>query len=172
MALSDKISIRLELSKDKDDKLSIIVRFNGKASNFTIDKNECTWIPTIEEKQLIDEAFKLILDEKTPVPPPPITRPIRFEDQLREPKVEKIEIKKDGSLEAKIDVKLEERSKTEQPSKQEIEEKSTIVEVGDESLEDAIEKHIKKDEPLKEADEHTIIDRVLSQKKKGRWKKI
>ena len=47
-----------------------------------------------------------------------------------------------------------------------------IVEADADAIDDAIKKHTKEDdESIVEADEQTIIDKVLSQKKKGRWSK-
>ena len=46
-----------------------------------------------------------------------------------------------------------------------------VVEADQDAIEAALKKHTKEDETLVEADEQTIIDKVLSQKKKGRWSK-
>ena len=46
-----------------------------------------------------------------------------------------------------------------------------IVEADAEAIDEALKKHSKDDESIVEADEQTIIDKVLSQKKKGRWSK-
>jgi hypothetical protein len=184
--------IKLELSRDKTTgKLNIAVRFNSKASNIIVENGNYTWIPTFEEKELIDEAFDLISSEKMPKSTTSdektmeIKKPIETEERAEieksietekdasielkdkiETLTEKNKLKKDDELETKVDIK----SKSEEDETEK--EKGDIVEVGDDSIESAINKHIKKDEPLKEADEHTIIDKVLSQKKKGRWKKI
>ena len=47
--------------------------------------------------------------------------------------------------------------------------KAIIVEADADAIDAALKKRTKKDESLIEADEQTIIDKVLSQKKKGRW---
>ena len=44
-----------------------------------------------------------------------------------------------------------------------------IVEADSRSIEAALKRHTEKDETIVEADEQTIIDKVLSQKKKGKW---
>ena len=47
--------------------------------------------------------------------------------------------------------------------------KAIIVEADADAIDAALKKRTKKDESIIEADEQTIIDKVLSQKKKGRW---
>ena len=46
-----------------------------------------------------------------------------------------------------------------------------IVEADSEAIEAALKKHSENDKAIIEADEQTIVDKVLSQKKKGRWSK-
>jgi len=69
----------------------------------------------------------------------------------------------------------EEEEKEEEPSYNEKEgrkkEERLIVEADDEAIEAAIKRRIEDDKSFVEVDEQTIIDRVLSQKKKGKWSK-
>jgi len=65
-----------------------------------------------------------------------------------------------------------EESETESPTTEEKEEeKGFLVEADDEAIKAAIKKHgpAEDDKSIIEADEQTIIEKVLSQKKKGKW---
>jgi hypothetical protein len=55
-----------------------------------------------------------------------------------------------------------------EPNKSDID-KGLIVEADSEAIHAALNKYTEKDESIVEADEQTIIDRVISQKKKGKW---
>lgn len=152
MINDDEINIKIELLKDKNTgKLSIAVRFDTKASNISFENNQCIWIPTLAEKDLLNDAFRLVYKTNS-----------NLDFQTKTVK-ETREIKEIDQPNKKEDIVQEENS--------EDDEIGTIGETG-EIIEETIEKHAKKEEPLKEADEHTIIDRVLSQKKKGKWRKI
>lgn len=165
MADPNKINIKLELSRDKDTgKFSIIVHFDSKASNFSVDKNNYTWIPTTGEKDLINEAFRLVSDKEPGYTYQPEPIKTNFKEKIKEISNEKIEEDVENNLDEKVEF-------TEEANDENI-----IVEASDDKIEEVIQKRIKKDDfddsPLREADEHTIIDKVLTQKKKGRWKKI
>ena len=49
-----------------------------------------------------------------------------------------------------------------------------MKEADNDAIEKALKKHVdtENDDSMKEVDEQTIIDRVLSQKKKGKWGKL
>ena len=163
MTDQNKINIKLELTKDKENnKLTVVVHFDEKSSNFTTDQDKYFWIPTSDELELINEALKLVSNENLSISSSPSIKP-DVKEKIEEIIDENIEEEKD----LETDTEIEEEN----------EDKSVVVKASDETIEDTIQKHIKKDddedhEALKEADEHTIIDKVLSQKKKGRWKKI
>jgi len=108
MSKQDDSAIKLEIAKDNQGKLRIAIRFNSKASNVIIKNNEYMWIPTLEEKALIDEAFQflpsddVISKESTPKAesaiepkieePEPSPEPIVEEEPVPEPvKVEEPE---------------------------------------------------------------------------------
>ena len=68
------------------------------------------------------------------------------------------------------DTMLEEIDKDELKNLDTDQDKAMIVEADADAIDQAIKKHTKDDdESIVEADEQTIIDKVLSQKKKGRW---
>ena len=156
MVDSNKVNIKLELSRDKNTgKLSLLVRFDASAPNVIVEKDTYAWLPTVEETELINEAFGIFSDKKTSTPLPSPEKII--EKHLEKPMSTELPDKKK-------DVGKGEKFK---------EDGGKIAEVGNNSVEDAIKRHLKEeDDLLKEADEHTIIDKVLSQKKKGKWKKI
>lgn len=57
----DKINIKLELFKDRfSNKFSILTHFNQNAPNIQKDDEGFIWVPTIEERDLINDAFKLL----------------------------------------------------------------------------------------------------------------
>lgn len=144
MINDDEINIKLELLKDKNTgKLSIAVRFDTKASNISFENNQCIWIPTSAEKDLLNDAFKLVYKTNSHL-------------EVQTKTKETTEPRKENAIHEEDD---------------ENDEIGTIEETG-EIIEETIEKHVRREEPLKEADEHTIIDKVLSQKKKGKWRKI
>ena len=60
MPEDNKVNIKIELGRDNSGKLRLIAHFNSKAPNVFIDKNEYIWMPTIEEKDLINDAFGFI----------------------------------------------------------------------------------------------------------------
>jgi len=157
MADNNKVNIKLEIYRNKTNgKLSLLVRFDTKANNIVVEKDNYSWLPTTEEIELINEAFEIFSNKKTPIStfsPEKI-----IEKHLEKPSNESSDKKENIAK-----------------NKDAVEDEEDVLETGDESIEEAIKKHIKdedEDDVLKEADEHTIIDKVLSQKKKGRWKKI
>ena len=72
----------------------------------------------------------------------------------------------------KMPKKPEEKQEKDVPLSSKIEEDDgIIVEADFDAIEAALEKHIgSRDNTIVEADEKTIIDRVLKQKKKGKWR--
>ena len=224
MTQEDKVSIKLEVLRDSSTgKLKIMAHFDVKASNVFIDKNEYVWMPTIEERNLLNEAFKFIPSEsytseptstitqgkeiempeleKEPEPVKSEEPPIEVKSVFDEPKKENItyekeepavfEVTKEDSpepkpdkeiekpvqdMDAKVEVKPTEETTESEESKEEIEEdEGIIVEADADAIEAALKKHTGKnddlDDSMVEADEKTIVDKVLSQKKKGKWSK-
>lgn len=227
MADEDKVHIKIELCKNKDDgKIEVVAHFNKNAPNVIIENNEYFWMPTLEEKDLLNETFDLISGSKKT---PAVDLPDNKEEQKKEirqtyqsekiakkeeePAIFEVENKKSEALEQKKEIKnygseikpdenIEAKSnfqdgnsdfptpKVEVKSKEEIlegskdkdskeesdstKDKEVIVEADGDAIEKALNKHKKKDEDddsFVEADEKTIIDRVLKQKKKGKWRK-
>lgn len=221
MPKDEKVNIKLEVCRDKTSgKLSIIAHFNSNAPNIYQQKDGYYWMPTSEEKDLLNEAFDLmpvdggiittekpspkteIKEEKPEIEPvieeeikvtagtnsdeektktvdlPPLERSNDKDIfEVTDEQIKKDDMKKD------IDKKIEEESEkideknieepasdNEEPDKKE-EDERIIVEADNEAIENALKKRTEKDKTIVEADEQTIIDKVLSQKKKGRWSK-
>lgn len=268
MSKNEKIHIKLEICKDNSGKLTIMAHFNNNAPNIIINNNEYTWMPTIEEKELLNDAFNYFpLNKKTnqeevkpKSPEPEIQKPIMefkneqeikthekfkpieevkpsteqkplehrpieekpikyekpdetiqqinkqqitkeehtktieeepVEEKKGKPNVFEIAVddkppldeveepKSRGEMEVKVQIKKEEINEeeldTDIKSKKEKEEEEKILKEADnDAIEKALKKHIDNgdDDTIKEVDEQTIIDRVLSQKKKGKWGKL
>ena len=172
MAKDDNINIKLEICKDKTSgDLVISTIFNPDAPNFSKDKDGYFWWPTMEEKDFLNDAFGLVsgktptksttttsTTEKTTTPPPP---PIETPEKDLQPEVKVEE-------EAVFEVTEEEKQQVNQES----DEKKILVAADSHAIDEALKKNReKKEEGLVEVDEQTIVDKVLSQKKKGKWKK-
>jgi len=213
MTKDNKINIKLEVCRDKNSgKLMLMAHFNSNAPNVFIDKDSYAWMPTIEEHNLINDAFEFLptngptgslgknttsspeKTEEKPIPEPvmeePITTPQETskeeEKQDELPPLEKTEepaVFEITEEETKPEEINEDTPKMEdEPDKPPKEEKSDdekeedegiIVEAGQDAIERALKKHSDndKDDSIVEVDEQMIIDKVLSQKKKGKWAK-
>ncbi len=58
----DKINIKLELNRDKNQNLSLLTYFNLSSSNFFKEGDNYIWKPTLKEKEFIIDAFRLIIN--------------------------------------------------------------------------------------------------------------
>ena len=203
MNKDDKINIKLEVFKDRNSgKLSILAHFDQNAPNIKKDSEGFIWIPTIEEKDLINEAFQLmpldisfnqtktsthtIEDTKKIFQPPQTATKYKqeiyennsdinkeqniFEITKKEIKTEHIISDSPPSYENINQRPFEKKHKDQELNDKYAEEK-IIVEADSDAIEKALQKHGDKDDSIVEVDEQTIIDRVLSQKKKGKWSK-
>jgi len=228
MPENKSVNIKLELTRDDNGKMRLVAHFNSKAPNIFIDKNEYVWMPTNEEKDLINEAFGFIPANTSPpkdlktistdeieaeisseikkdAVPQPEPEIVFEKEPLEESKIKATELKqpdepsvfekingdhdfevtKQEQPEPKLEDRVEE-PKNEMEPKVEVkkeedvaavteldEGKGIIVEADEEAIQAAIKKHSKGDDDpdpsIREVDEKTIIDRVLSQKKKGKW---
>ncbi len=235
MPKDKNVGIKIELVKDtRSGKLKMVAHFNSNSPNVIIENNEYIWIPTIDEKELIDEAFSFIPSEKTsktnsnlnfepelpaeeetskPEPifekKPEVSRPFLHKEAeekiITTPTFEKeeptvFEVTKEESfpaeetIEEEVEKELEKKQNKnpmtakvqikqnepkieydeEKTDKKKPEDEGIIVEADADAIEAALKRHAGKedrDDSFKEVDEQTIIDRVLSQKKKGKWTK-
>lgn len=222
MTKDDNINIKLEVCRENKTKnITILAHFDAKSPNIIIDKNEFIWIPTIEEKDFIKDAFNFIPINRTISPPKPVqkeknenvyqrieepnliknTEPApeikpEIEEKIeeipalerKEPKIEEVtnetiplkndeieEDKKQDEMSAKVNIRRDDTPRTNEEieeNKEKIDE-GIIVEADANAIEAALQKHTVKedDNSIVEADEETIINKVLSQKKKRGWSK-
>jgi hypothetical protein len=62
MTKDENIHIKLEISRDPNTgALNLKTRFDPNAPNFIKDEKGFSWAPTTEERELINEAFAMIL---------------------------------------------------------------------------------------------------------------
>lgn len=220
MTKDDNINIKLEVCRDKTSgKLSIMAHFNSNASNVFKEKDGYFWVPTTEEKDLINEAFELMpidadythsgktipkpeeIKEETSTPEPvieeelkPTPATIPEEDEKKPTDLSPLEkpdesaffevtgegVKTDDlgkdidketeDTSAKADEQtVEEPTSDESETEKKEEDEGIIVEADSEAIDAALKKHTEKDKSIVEADEQTIVDKVLNQKKKGKW---
>jgi len=275
MVKDDKINLKLEVLKDKNSgQLLLMAHFNQNAPNVFKENENMLWMPTVEEKDFINEAFKLIPEGSTSSPPKEkdlkpedskgfiseteeskessikpedskgfisetedtegtISKPEELKEIISEmedskeiisepgkPRViisnpEKskendtlesqsptkefkpedtspVKKSEDSSInsESTEDIKtddtnkkiesddippdidesiIEELKAKELKTLEEEKDKAIIVEADADAIDAALKKRTNKDESIVEADEQTIIDKVLSQKKKGKW---
>lgn len=208
MSKEGKIYIKLEICKDNySNVLTIVTHFDENAPNVFKDNEGYYWIPTVEEKDFLNDAFNFIPARNSPpVPekfaPPPMTEKKESEPQelkmehefesVPRPVPEKEEDEKQSPLpfenkdkEEHVDMHPLERSDKEEVFEVESEKepkveeempeenKGIIVEADDSAIENALKRHQESAEErsIVEADEQTIIEKVLNQKKKGKWTK-
>jgi hypothetical protein len=98
MIKDNKINVKLEVCKDNlTGKLSIRAHFDTNAPNIYEEKDGFYWIPTNEEKDFINETFKLIpLQSNSINPDKQINRPIireekkqiNIEERITEPEIQ------------------------------------------------------------------------------------
>jgi type IV secretory pathway VirB10-like protein len=220
MTKDDKINIKLEVCKDKTSgKLSIMAHFDSNAPNVFKERDVYFWMPTTEEKELINEVFEFIpidggpmfyektsqkpveTKEEKPTPEPTVKEEIKPtpETQPQEDKTKYADLPplekpsesdvfeatddqiKNDDLERDIDKEIEympnkaeeqipeEPKSDDQETEKKEENEGIIIEADPEAIEAGLKMHNEKDESTVEADEQTIIDKVLSQKKKGKW---
>jgi hypothetical protein len=230
MVRDGKINLKLEVYKDKNSgRLFLMAHFDNNAPNIYKEKDDFLWLPTIEEKDFINEAFKMVPDESiVPSSDENISKPeetkeikrlletskeintcsetekpkeISHSSELHSPteeikateksideEFERSSIVSESNEEIKNRENLKDfKSKdiasdnnkqiAEEPNDDELDnmekeqDRALIVEADAEAIDQALKKHGKKGESIVEADEQTIIDKVLSQKKKGKWDK-
>ena len=101
MVKDNEINIKLEVCRDNNSgKLTILAHFNEDAPNIFKEKGEYFWMPTTEEKDLLNEAFELIpvntphITSDIPKPKPEEEMGVKAETELEpeslEEKLEKV----------------------------------------------------------------------------------
>ena len=133
--------------------------------------------PTPEEKKLTTEIQPKD-DEKKPTDMLPLEKPDEsafFEvtdEDIKTEDLDNIADKKIEDASTKVDKQTTEEPTSNELETEKIEEDDRIiVEADSDAIEAALKKHTddNDDKSMIEADEQTIVDKVLSQKKKGKW---
>ena len=172
MAKNENIFVKLQIEKDQNSgDLTLNIQFDKNAPNFINDKNEIRWSPTLAEIDFIEETFEMISHRKSqssnrqytanPPTPPPV-------ESEKPPKLESEEQQFES-------LPKEEESKSSSPSSNaegKDSQHKIFVQANEETIDEVLKRKIGDfdDGLIVEADEKTIIDRVLKQKKKGKWR--
>jgi len=188
MVKDGSIYIKIEITRDKkNNNLNIVTRLDKNAPNVFEDKDGLYWIPTQEEKDLLNDSFDLMPSTNTlpslnkieiksiPKPETNETEKNEIEKPDTLPKIEtpspQVEVKPSPPIELPQEEKTaSEKTKYEETADEK--EETAIKKADDQAIENALKKHIEEnedDDSIVQADEQTIIDKVLKQKKK--WKK-
>lgn len=193
MVENNNINIKLEICKDKiTGRMALRVNFDLNAPNVEMDKNGYVWVPTIEEKEFINEAFQLFQMNKY--------NPVKEKMQKNEedinkksysnfPKIEKqkeptvfektLQDRNEDHFGRNIFEKRSEVNdkKSEIPREEtydlgteiKTKEEKLIIKTDDAAIDAAIKRRVVDDDKsFVEVDEQTIIDKVINQKKKGK----
>lgn len=196
MSKDKNIYIRLEICKDKNTgSLMLQTRFDPNAPNVTLEKDAYFWYPTREEQQFLNEAFDLIpphtpasvspkkpsskTEKKTPakqtpdpdnVPHPPLP-PSPFDHTQHATTSQPKSTTNDTTYPPPFTPRIEKP-----PSCQTIiippkdEDDNIYHQADNKAIDAALKRRLKHDNQEKaEADEPNIIEKVLKQKKKGKW---
>jgi len=191
LAKENNIHIRIEICKDETSgELKLMTYFDTSAPNFWKDEEGYFWNPTIEERDFLNEAFEFMpsqnqvlgspmerREEKFAAPKPQVTVTKEFKKSWEKPpSLEKKDLKKPVDkpvMEKEAVFEVTEESTQEEPKSINMKEEDdgTITKADDAAIERALKKEVDEDKTIKEVDEQTIIEKVLSQKKKGKWSK-
>ena len=176
MPKDKNVNIRLELSRDDKGKLSIVAHFNSKASNIIIDKNEYRWMPTLEEKDLINEAFSFIPggvpSDTSKKVSPDITKtevePEIVETEVKEEKIPEPEPEPETIFEKEPEIETKKEEPVGEPKEPSVFEKlkgEAVFKVTDENEEPTPDITKENEEPVKEMEPDVSVKEDISDKK-------
>jgi len=144
----DKIYVKIQIEKDQNSgNLMIRTHFDPKAPNFYHNKNDISWCPTPKEIEFINEAFELVPSYKK--------QQSSFKNETKKEKTR-------PPLEQETTEEIVMHNQDDAPE-------NTDNDAQKSESDAPIEKKELSDGFIVEANEDTIIDRVLKQKKKGKW---
>ncbi len=175
MVKNDNIFVKIQIEKDRHSgNLLLNIHFNKDAPNFSTDNNDISWSPTFEEINFIEETFEMISNCKS-------------HNTLHRDKIKNyesslpLEKETEGPPEVETETKTEtfEHEKTDDaeniPSpttKPEYndDERKIFVQANEETIDEVLKRRtgVIDDGLIVEADEKTILDKVLKQKKRKR----
>lgn len=169
MTKQNKIYVKIQIEKDQNSgELTIRTQFDPDAPNFYQDKTGTYWCPTPEEITFINEAFELIptsgVKKKTSS-----VKKRKEEETFTPAEEEKEETFPEFKEESTEDEHFRD-SDLKPLSVEEPKEERVIVSADEKTVDDIInrKRSDSDDDGIIEADEETIIDKVLKQKKKGK----
>jgi len=172
MSKNNNIFVKLQIERDQNSgNLLLNVHFDKSAPNFWTDKDDISWSPTLEEIDFIEETFGLIPKHKGHIQ----NRPKQSKTQKTASPSEKSEEKSiPETTEAKTEdletPKQENEAEESPPSDEQPKdnESKVFVQANEETIDEVLKRRSGDldDALIVEADEKTIIDRVLRQKKK------
>ena len=176
MDKNDNIFVKLQIEKDNQSGgLTLGIYFDRNAPNFSTEKNTVSWSPTLEEIDFITETFEMISNCKGQYRQRDDNiknneTPFHSQKRTEEPPTVKTESKiaEFQPFDTNEDA-AEENTFPSSTESEEIEEK-IFVQANEETIEEASKR--KKGESFEEfvvdADEKTIIDKVLKEKIKNK----
>jgi hypothetical protein len=169
MKKNEKISISLQIQRDKESKLLFLsVHFHKDAPNFSLENESITWYPTSDEIDFIADAFHLIgesTDEKK-TPEEPNTPRNSANVNTAEPSLHSSEIRipplPDDPV---IDINADSESGH---SKNNDTDEKIFVQADEKKIDEVLKRKRPgmDEEYVIESGEKTIIDRMLKQKRK------
>jgi len=172
MSKNDNIFVRLQIERDHNSgNLMLNVHFDKKAPNFLLDKDNISWSPTLEEMDFIEETFGIIPKNKRHAQSRPKQSKtqkttVPSENDLEKSDSATIEAKNEDFETPKPEIETKESTSSHKESKDD--ESKVFVQANEETIDEVLKRRSGDldDALIVEADEKTIIDRVLRQKKK------
>jgi hypothetical protein len=175
MDKKDNIFVKLQIEKDtQSGGLTLGIYFDRNAPNFSTERNTISWSPTLEEIDFITETFEMISNCKSQYRQRDDNiknneTPFHSPKKIEEPPTVKTESKIAKFEPFDTDDDAEENTFPPSTESEETEEK-IFVQANEETIEEASKR--KKGESVEEfvvdADEKTIIDKVLKEKIKNK----
>jgi len=175
MDKNENIYVKLQIEKDNQSGgLTLGIYFDRNAPNFSTEKNTVSWSPTLEEIDFITETFEMISNCKSQYRQRDDNiknneTPFHSQKRTEEPPTVKTESKIAEFEPFNTDGDAKENTFPPSTVSEETEEK-IFVQANEETIEEASKR--KKGESVEEfivdADEKTIIDKVLKEKIKNK----
>ena len=165
MTKQGNIYVKIQLEKDdRSGELVIKTQFDPNAPNFIYDKNEISWYPTSEEIEFINDALQLMAKHGIKD-----MHSVKKERPLSSPEEETGEAIETETTDLASEAEGHETQHPAEPPKMKADAAGIIVASDPKAVEEIIKKKQSGEGVIVEVDEETIVDRVLKQKKRGKW---
>ena len=165
MGKQNNIYVKIQLEKnDLTGNLILRTQFDANAPNFLQDDNQISWCPTTEELEFLNEAFNLLSKNQRKKS----SQNNNDDLSLVEETIDTItKEEKNDSVQHNFDHSTEPQAPA-SPLKADA--AGIIVTSDSKALDEIIKRKQNGEGVMIEADEETIVDKVLKQKKKGaKW---